>query len=129
MFWITSFPSDIFHAKGRQRTSQPESTGVARAGRKRMGYTRRMKPAIRTSSLRKFYGPKAALQGLDLEVSAGSFFGFLGPNGAGKTTTIHILIGLQDTRKPLRLWFRARKRTGSARWVCRQHRGKSRSWE
>ena len=51
MFWITSFPSDIFHAKGRQRTSQPESTGVARAGRKRMGYTRRMKPAIRTSIL------------------------------------------------------------------------------
>ena len=59
-----------------------------------MGYTGRMKPAICTNSLRKFYGPKAALQGLDLEVPAGSFFGFLGPNGAGKTTTIHILIGL-----------------------------------
>ena len=94
MFWITSFPSDIFHAKGRKRTSQPEPTGAERASRKRIGYTRRMKPAIRTSSLRKFYGPKAALQGLDLEVPAGSFFGFLGPNGAGKTTTIHILIGL-----------------------------------
>jgi len=35
-----------------------------------------------------------ALQGLDLEVSAGEIFGFLGPNGAGKTTTIKILMGL-----------------------------------
>jgi len=53
-----------------------------------------MTPAIRTSGLRKLYGAKAAVDGLDLTVAAGSFFGFLGPNGAGKTTTIHILIGL-----------------------------------
>jgi len=51
-------------------------------------------PAILTRSLRKLYGAKAAVDGLNLEVSQGSFFGFLGPNGAGKTTTIHILIGL-----------------------------------
>ena len=53
-----------------------------------------MTPAIRTSGLRKLYGTKAAVDGLDLTVPAGCFFGFLGPNGAGKTTTIHILIGL-----------------------------------
>ena len=53
-----------------------------------------MTPAIRTRGLRKLYGNKAALDGLDLTVPSGSFFGFLGPNGAGKTTTIHILIGL-----------------------------------
>ncbi len=53
-----------------------------------------MPPAIRTSGLRKLYGTKAAVDGLDLTVPQGSFFGFLGPNGAGKTTTIHILIGL-----------------------------------
>ncbi len=35
-----------------------------------------------------------ALQGLDLEVPAGSIFGFLGPNGAGKTTTLRLLTGL-----------------------------------
>ena len=51
-------------------------------------------PAIETRGLRKFYGSKAAVDGLDLTVPAGSFFGFLGPNGAGKTTTIHMLIGL-----------------------------------
>ena len=44
--------------------------------------------------MRKLYGTKAAVDGLDLTVPQGSFFGFLGPNGAGKTTTIHILIGL-----------------------------------
>ena len=53
-----------------------------------------MTPAIRTHGLRKLYGVKPAVDGLDLTVPAGSFFGFLGPNGAGKTTTIHILIGL-----------------------------------
>jgi len=34
------------------------------------------------------------VDGLDLEVPRGSFFGFLGPNGAGKTTTIRMLMGL-----------------------------------
>ncbi len=53
-----------------------------------------MTEAIRTRGLRKLYGDKAAVDGLDLVVPRGSFFGFLGPNGAGKTTTIHILIGL-----------------------------------
>ncbi len=53
-----------------------------------------MTTAIRTRGLRKLYGNKAAVDGLDLEVPGGCFFGFLGPNGAGKTTTIHILIGL-----------------------------------
>ena len=50
--------------------------------------------AIRTRNLRKIYGTKAAVDGLDLEVPSGSFFGFLGPNGAGKTTTIRMLMGL-----------------------------------
>ena len=36
----------------------------------------------------------AAVNGVDLEVPRGSFFGFLGPNGAGKSTTIRILTGL-----------------------------------
>jgi ABC-2 type transport system ATP-binding protein len=36
----------------------------------------------------------AAVQGVDLEVPRGSFFGFLGPNGAGKSTTIRMLTGL-----------------------------------
>ena len=53
-----------------------------------------MASAMRTQGLTKLYGSKPALQGLDLDVPRGSFFGFLGPNGAGKTTTIHILIGL-----------------------------------
>ncbi len=79
-----------------------------------------MHPAIRTEGLRKIYpapnskrsssmfpppvgapqgrspGPGApreiiALEGLDLEIGTGEFFGLLGPNGAGKTTTIGIL--------------------------------------
>ena len=50
--------------------------------------------AISVHNLRKIYGNKAAVDGLDLEVPRGCFFGFLGPNGAGKTTTIRMLMGL-----------------------------------
>ncbi|MCL1801486.1 MAG: ABC transporter ATP-binding protein [Promicromonosporaceae bacterium] len=53
-----------------------------------------MTPAIQTEALTKTYGPKRALDGLDLTVEPGSVFGFLGGNGAGKTTTIRILLGL-----------------------------------
>jgi ABC-2 type transport system ATP-binding protein len=52
--------------------------------------------AVRTRGLRKEFDGKPALDGLDLEVRAGEFFGFLGPNGAGKTTTIHILTGVLE---------------------------------
>jgi ABC-2 type transport system ATP-binding protein len=53
-----------------------------------------MSPAIVVRGLRKSYGLKAAVDGVDLEVPRGSFFGFLGPNGAGKSTTIRMLTGL-----------------------------------
>jgi ABC-2 type transport system ATP-binding protein len=51
-------------------------------------------PAVRCAALHKRYGPHEALRGLDLEVGAGTLFGFLGPNGAGKSTTLRILAGL-----------------------------------
>ena len=53
-------------------------------------------PAIALRQLRKVYGAKAAVDGLDLTVPRGSFFGFLGPNGAGKTTTIRMMMGLAE---------------------------------
>ena len=51
-------------------------------------------PAIAVNNLRKTYGDRAAVDGLNLTVPRGCFFGFLGPNGAGKTTTIKMLMGL-----------------------------------
>jgi len=51
-------------------------------------------PAIAVRDLRKIYGNKAAVDGLNLTVPRGCFFGFLGPNGAGKSTTIRMLTGL-----------------------------------
>jgi ABC-2 type transport system ATP-binding protein len=44
--------------------------------------------------LRKSYGSRRALDGLDLSVPTGVVYGFLGPNGAGKTTTMRVLTGL-----------------------------------
>ena len=78
-----------------------------------------MTAAIETIALRKEYGRKIALHGLDLEVQPGEVFGFLGPNGAGKTTTVKILLGLvRSTGGQARLFGRpagdaeARQRIG-----------------
>ena len=49
---------------------------------------------IAASDQRKQYGGVEALRGLNLQVPAGSIFGFLGRNGAGKTTTIKVLLGM-----------------------------------
>ena len=55
-------------------------------------------PAIAASGVRRVYDakpePVVALDGVDLEVAPGEFFGLLGPNGAGKTTLIKILTTL-----------------------------------
>src|SRR6478736_7116694 len=50
--------------------------------------------ALATRGLRKSYGSRLALAGLDLSVPSGTVYGFLGPNGAGKTTTMRLLTGL-----------------------------------
>lgn len=50
--------------------------------------------AIRTENLSRRFGSLLAVDGVDLQVTAGQFFGFLGPNGAGKSTTIKMLTGL-----------------------------------
>ena len=50
--------------------------------------------AIAVSGLRKSYGDKIVLDGIDLDVPAGTVFSLLGPNGAGKTTTVNVLTTL-----------------------------------
>jgi ABC-2 type transport system ATP-binding protein len=48
---------------------------------------------LRAVGLRKAYGDRVAVDGLDLDLTPGGTFGLLGPNGAGKTTTISMLVG------------------------------------
>ena len=50
--------------------------------------------AISAETLTKYYGKTRGIDGLDLTVEKGSFFGFIGPNGAGKSTTVRTLLGL-----------------------------------
>jgi len=49
------------------------------------------RPAIAATGLRKSYGAKVVLDGIDLQVPEGTIFALLGPNGAGKTTAVQIL--------------------------------------
>jgi ABC-2 type transport system ATP-binding protein len=50
--------------------------------------------AIAVSGLRKAFGNRIVLNGIDLDVRAGTIFSLLGPNGAGKTTTVNVLTTL-----------------------------------
>ncbi|CAL9506605.1 ATP-binding cassette domain-containing protein [Streptomyces sp. enrichment culture] len=51
-------------------------------------------PAIAATGLRKAYGDRTVLDGIDLQVPAGTVFSLLGPNGAGKTTAVSLLTTL-----------------------------------
>jgi len=51
-------------------------------------------PTISTQGLTRRFGELLAVDGVNLQVAPGQFFGFLGPNGAGKSTTIKMLTGL-----------------------------------
>jgi len=50
--------------------------------------------AVSAAGLVKRYGEVAAVEGVDLDIAPGEFFGLLGPNGSGKTTTMHMLATL-----------------------------------
>ena len=52
--------------------------------------------AIEVRNLRKSYGSREVLHGLDFDVEAGEVFALLGPNGAGKTTTVELLEGYRS---------------------------------
>ncbi len=47
-------------------------------------------------SLKKHFGPVAAVDGVDLEVESGSICALLGPSGCGKTTTLRLIAGLEQ---------------------------------
>jgi ABC-2 type transport system ATP-binding protein len=53
-----------------------------------------MTSAVHIHQACKCYGSLRALDGIDLDIAEGEFFGLLGPNGAGKTTLISLLSGL-----------------------------------
>jgi ABC-type branched-subunit amino acid transport system ATPase component len=74
-------------------------------------------PAITATGLRKSFGDKLVLDGIDLDVPQGTVFALLGPNGAGKTTTVHILstlIGADGAKceSPAMTWPATRTRSG-----------------
>ena len=72
-------------------SDQPTTTSPPAAVRDLGG---RAEAPVLVRGLVKHFRHFRALDGLDLEVEAGSVHGFLGPNGAGKSTTIRILLGL-----------------------------------
>ncbi len=52
------------------------------------------RPAVWAEGLVRRFGKNTAVNGVDLAIQPGEFYGLLGPNGAGKTTTIKMIVGL-----------------------------------
>ena len=73
-----------------------------------MAVTTATRPAISVSGLRKTFGDKVVLDGIDLMVTEGTVFSLLGPNGAGKTTMVRILSTLVPRRRRIDPRRRAR---------------------
>ncbi len=75
---------------------------------------------IEARGLRKAYGPKVALDGVDLRVEEGRILGLIGPNGAGKTTALNAILGLIPYQGELRVLGRDpwRERDHLMRDVC-----------
>ena len=53
-----------------------------------------MTQAVSMQGVRKTFGRKVAVEGIDLSIPEGSIYGFIGPNGAGKTTTIRMIMSI-----------------------------------
>lgn len=51
-------------------------------------------PALVAAGIRRAFGPRVAVEGLDCRVEPGTILGLLGPNGAGKSTTLNLLAGV-----------------------------------
>ena len=60
-------------------------------------------PIVSARGLRKKFGGKEILHGLDFDIPAGRIYGLIGHNGAGKTTTINAMLGLTDCEGTIRV--------------------------
>src|SRR5262249_28590604 len=80
----------------RARTARPSAARVARVARRAgfAGGTVTTLPAVRGKGIRHCFGDTVAVDGVDVDVAAGTVFGLLGPNGAGKTTTLRMITTL-----------------------------------
>ena len=76
-----------------------------------------MTNAIETADLARRFGRLEAVNGLSLQVPAGSIFALIGPNGAGKTTTIKLLMNLLRPTPGRRACW-ALTRAGCNRSIC-----------
>src|SRR5579859_4606901 len=74
--------------------STPDGTNTALPSYPGAAVPRAGGAAIVVRGLRKRFGAKEAVAGIDLEVAAGSLAGLVGPNGAGKTTSLSMMTGL-----------------------------------
>ena len=70
------------------------ATAPTRQPRQRKNTPRPIETVLQVGGLVKRFGDTVAVDGVSLEVQAGTFFGIVGPNGAGKTTTLSMITGL-----------------------------------
>lgn len=83
-------PETVISSTRYEETAPPNSTSAA----PRVAATLSGPQFIRARGLKKSYGGRAVVNGVDFEVNRGEVVGLLGPNGAGKTTSFYMVMGL-----------------------------------
>ena len=56
---------------------------------------------LKANDIVKYYGKRAVVNGVSVEVKQGEIVGLLGPNGAGKTTSFYMIVGLLNRMKEI----------------------------
>src|SRR5882762_9901672 len=94
--WASLHPGVRTHRRSRPRRTNSKHSSTKEKIRHCARFRSFMDAAatISTQGLTRRFGALIAVDGIDLRVAPGQFFGFLGPNGAGKSTTIKMLTGL-----------------------------------
>ena len=63
-------------------------------------------PIVSARGLRKNFGRKEILHGLDFDIPPGRIYGLIGHNGAGKTTTLNAMLASPTARAPSASWVK-----------------------
>jgi ABC-2 type transport system ATP-binding protein len=85
---MVNLEGDAVSTSGRAKPTRVASN------RRQTSKAKSREVVLAVEGLVKRFGDTTAVAGIDLEIEAGSFYGFVGPNGAGKTTTLSMVTGL-----------------------------------
>src|SRR5688500_10665486 len=91
------------HRPDQSPRARSEGTAAGRRSDGRVVEMNEALPIIAAQGLRKKFGNREVLHGLDFTIPPGRIYGLIGHNGAGKTTTLNAILGLTNCEGTIRV--------------------------